>query len=140
LDEFDIDQTAGEVTCPAGRTRPISPNRNVSFGASCTTCPLRQRCTTSKTGRSMTIHPHEDLLRAARAQATTTEYQQDYPTRSNVERTVAHLATQHGRRIKLRYHGATKNNAWLRTRSAAVNLRTLLRHGLIRQHGTWATA
>jgi hypothetical protein len=51
-----------------------------------------------------------------------------------------HLATQNGRRIKLRYRGATKNNAWLRTRSAAVNVRTLLRHGLTRQNGTWTIA
>jgi hypothetical protein len=140
LDDFDLDHTAGEVTCPAGHTRPMSPNRTVSFGALCATCPLRQRCTTAKTGRSMTIHPHEDLLRAARTQATTTEFKQDYPTRSNVERTIAQVATQHGRRIKLRYRGTTKNNAWLRTRSAAINLRTLLRHGLTRQDEAWAIA
>jgi Transposase DDE domain/Transposase domain (DUF772) len=140
LDDFTIDHTTGDVTCPAGHTRPMSPHRNVTFGALCATCPLRPRCTTAKTGRSMTIHPHEDLLRAARAQATTAEYQRDYPTRSNVERTVAHLATQHGRRVKLRYRGVTKNHAWLRTRSAALNLRTLLRHGLTRHNGAWATA
>jgi hypothetical protein len=34
----------------------------------------------------MAIHPHENLLRGARAQATIAEYRQEYPTRSNVER------------------------------------------------------
>jgi len=43
----------------------------------------------------MTIHEHEDLLRAARAQANP-QLKRDYPTRSNVERTVAQAATQHG--------------------------------------------
>ena len=88
----------------------------------------------------MTIHEHEDLLRAARAQARTPEFKAAYPTRANVERTVAHVATQNGRRIKLRYRGVTKNNAWLHTRAAALNLRTLIRRGLTRPAGTWALA
>ncbi len=121
-------------------TRPMSPARTVTFGRLCADCPLRQRCTTAKTGRSMTIHPHEDLLRAARAQARTPRFKQDYPTRSNVERTVAQVATQNGRRVKLRHIGAAANNAWLHTRCAALNLRTLLRHGLTRTNGAWAIA
>jgi hypothetical protein len=54
-----------------------------------------------------------------------------------VERTIAHLATQNGRRVRLRYHGVEKNHAWLRTRAAALDLRTLLRHSLTRINGTW---
>jgi hypothetical protein len=58
-----------------------------------------------------------------------------------VERTVAHVATQNGRRVKLRYRGVTKNNAWLHTRAAALNLRTLIRHGMAaRSGGTWRLA
>jgi hypothetical protein len=139
LDDFVIDDD-GTVTCPNGHTRPMSPSRTVTFGRLCHGCPLRARCTTAKAGRSMTIHPHEDLLRAARAQARTPEFKAAYPTRSNIERTVAHVATQNGRRVKLRYLGTTKNDAWLHTRAAALNLRTLLRHGLTRTDGTWALA
>ena len=84
----------------------------------------------------MTIHPHEGLLRAARAQARTEEFKQAYPTRSSVERIIAWTATQDGRRVRLRYIGA-KNDAWLHNRCAAINLRTLLRHGLTRRDGTW---
>ena len=69
LDDFAISEDQGTVTCPAGVTRPMSPARTVTFGAACAGCPLRQRCTTARHGRSMTIHPHEGLLRAARAQA-----------------------------------------------------------------------
>jgi Transposase DDE domain/Transposase domain (DUF772) len=140
LDDFTIDENDGTVTCPNGNTRPISPARTVTFGRLCDGCPLRQRCTTSKSGRSMTIHPHEGLLRAARAQAKTPRFKRDYPTRSNVERTVAQVATQNGRRVKLRHIGTAANDAWLHTRCAALNLRTLLRHGLTRANGTWATA
>ena len=67
----------------------------------------------------MTIHEHEGLLRAARAQGKTAEFTAAYPTRAGVERVLAHLATQNGRRVKLRYRGVDKNDAWLRTRAAA---------------------
>ena len=81
LDDFAISEDQGTVTCPAGVTRPMSPARTVTFGAACAGCPLRQRCTTARDGRSMTIHPHEGLLRAARAQARTPEFKRAYPTR-----------------------------------------------------------
>jgi hypothetical protein len=138
LDDFTIDDQA--VTCPGGYTRTMSANRTVTFGTLCADCPLRDRCTTAKAGRSMTIHEHEDLLRAARAQARTPEFQAAYPTRAGVERTVAHVATQNGRRVKLRYRGVAKNDAWLHTRAAALNLRTLIRRGLTRSGGSWGLA
>ncbi len=140
LDDFTVDELAGKVTCPAGHTRPMSPKRTVTFGALCVGCPLRQRCTSAADGRSMSIHPHEQLLRAARAQARTPEFKHDYPTRSSVERIIAWVATQRGRRVRLRYLGVAKNHAWLRNRAAAINLRTLLNAGLTRRDGAWALA
>ncbi|MDI3313316.1 MAG: transposase [Mycobacterium sp.] len=140
LDDFTIDERAGTVTCPGGHTRTMTAKRAVSFGAVCAECPLRARCTTAKDGRAMSIHPHEQLLRDARAQARTPEFKQAYPTRSTVERIVAWTATNRGRRIKLRYHGVEKNHAWLRLRCAAINLRTLINSGLTRTDGAWALA
>ena len=140
IDDFTVDEQAGTVTYPAGVTRTMSARRNVVFGAACAGCPLRDKCTTAKDGRSMSIHPHEGLLRAARAQARTSEFRQAYPTRSAIERIIAWTATRSGRRIRLRYTGTAKNDAWLHTRCAAVNLRTLLRYGLTRSEGTWALA
>jgi hypothetical protein len=140
LDDFTISEDDGTVTCPAGHVRPMSKSRTVTFGAACAACPLRARCTTAKDGRSMTIHPHEGLLRAARAQARTQAFKQAYPTRSMVERVIAWTATQNGRRVRLRYTGTAKNDAWLHNRCAAINLRTLLRHGLTRQDGAWVLA
>lgn len=141
-DDFAVDERAGTVTCPAGRPRPLSPSRTVTFGALCRDCPLRARCTTSKTGRSLTLHERDDLLRAARAAwAADPDLREDYRQhRPNVERTVAQVATRGGRRIKLRYRGTVKNNAWLKRRTAALNLRTLLGRRLARVNGAWVLA
>jgi hypothetical protein len=127
LDDFTVSEADGTVTCPNGITRPISPRRNVTFGAACRHCPLRERCTTAKTGRALILHEHDSLLRAARADWTaSTGLREDYMKhRPNVERAVAQVATWRGRRLKLRYRGAAKNNSWLKRRTAAVNLRNL---------------
>ena len=47
---------------------------------------------------------------------------------------------QNGHRIRLRYLGTAKNDTWLHTRCAAINLHTLLRHGLTRRDGAWVLA
>ena len=140
--DFTIDHQAGTVTCPAGLTRAISPSRIARFGAACRSCPLRARCTTSKAGRLVNVHPRDQLLRAARRdRAEDSALRKDYrTTRPHVERTVAQVATSRGRRLKLRYRGTAKNKAWLKTRTAAVNLATLLRHDLTRAGRTWTAA
>jgi hypothetical protein len=140
LDDFAISEDEATVTCPAGHVRPMSAKRYVSFGPVCAACPLRARCTAAKDGRSLDIHPHEHLLRAARAQARTPQFKQAYPTRAVIERIIAWTAASQGRRIKLRYLGTSKNNAWLHNRSASINLRTLINAGLTRQDGAWAIA
>ena len=137
VDDFTIDEGQGTVTCPAGVTRQMSPARTATFGAACGGCPLRQQCTTARDGRSMTIHPQEGLLRAARAQARTEEFKRAYPARSMIERVIAWTATQNGHRVRLRYIGTSKNDAWLHDRCAALNLRTLIKRGLTRRDGAW---
>jgi Transposase DDE domain/Transposase domain (DUF772) len=138
LDDFAISEEDGTVTCPAGHTRTISAKRYGTFGAVCAGCPLRARCTTAQGGRCLDIHPHESLLRAARAQARTPQFKQAYPTRAVIERIIAWTATSSGHRIRLRYLGAAKNNAWLHGRCAAINLRTLVNAGLTRRDRAWA--
>ena len=142
IDDFAIDEQAGAVTCPAGVTRLITPSRHVVFGAACRGCPLRERCTTSKSGRAVTLHPHDGLLRAARADwAADPALRADYAAhRPHVERVIAHVATFRGRRIKLRYRGTAKNHAWLKRRTAALNLRNLAGQGLARRDGAWVLA
>ena len=110
VDDFTLDEDTGAVTCPAGQTRPLSPRRSVSFAALCRDCPLRARCTTSKSGRSLVLHEHDDLLRAARADwAADPELREDYRHhRPNIERVVSQVANQGGQRVKLRYRGTSR--------------------------------
>ncbi len=142
VDDFTVDEQAATVTCPAGITRTVTARNAVIFGTACRACPLRATCTTSKDGRTLHLHEHDSLLRAARADwAAGPGLREDYMTyRPNVERAIAQVATCRGRRLKLRYRGATKNHAWLKRRTAALNLRNLLSRGLTRSDGAWALA
>jgi hypothetical protein len=138
-DDFAVDAAAGTVTCPAGITRKVTARNAVIFGAACRDCPLRQRCTTAKEGRTLHLHEHDALLRAARAEWP--GLRDDYKAhRPNVERAVAQVAARRGLRVKLRYRGAPKNDAWLKRRTAALNLRNLIGRGLTRRDDTWALA
>ncbi|MGH3921631.1 MAG: hypothetical protein ACRDTT_01940 [Pseudonocardiaceae bacterium] len=65
------------------------------------------------------------------------EYRQQRP---NVERTVSQVASHRGRRVKLRYRGTIKNNAWLKRRTAGLNLGNLISRGLTHYSGTWVLA
>jgi hypothetical protein len=139
IDEFTVDETTGTVTCPAGVTKVITPSRTVAFGVACRGCPLRQRCTTAKGGRSLTLHEHDGLQREHRQRAKDPHWQADYRQhRPMVERSIAWLVR--GGNRKLRYRGVSKNNAWLHTRAAGLNLRQLINLGLNRSDGTWAIA
>lgn len=136
LDDFVVNETAGTVTCPNGVTRRITGTRNAVFGAACRGCPLRARCTTSRTGRTVHLHDHDALLRAARRHAQTPEFQRVYRQhRPMVERSIAWL-TRGNRRV--RYRGVIKNDHWLHHRVAALNLRRLLTLGLVHDGTTWA--
>ena len=89
-------------------------------------------CTRSKTGRKIVLHDRDDLLRKARRDWKNNP---DLPERyrrhrPNVERVVSQLASRGGRRLKLRYRGTDRNNAWLKRRTAALNLRNLINRGL----------
>jgi hypothetical protein len=142
VDDFTVDEEAGTVTCPHGLVRPISRTRVATFGAACRGCPLRAQCTTSKTGRRIVLHKRDALLRAARhAWTTDPGLRQRYRhTRPNVERVISQIASRGGRRLKLRYLGTVKNHAWLKRRTASLNLRNLIGRGLTRVAGAWVLA
>ena len=143
VDDFTIDDPAGTVTCPAGHTvalgRPQADgDRQALFKARCRGCPLRERCTTAKAGRVLTVHPQHALLAAARQAAADPAWQDEYRQwRPPVERAIAWLVAHGNRRVP--YRGIIKNNTWLHHRAAALNLRRLVNLGLTRtSDGTWA--
>ena len=111
---------------------------NATFGAACRGCGLRERCTTSATGKALAVRPHDALQRDARAAARNIDWLNEYRQhRPMVERSIAWLTR--GNR-KVRYRGVAKNDHWLHHRAAAVNLRRLITLGLGRTGNTWAIA
>ena len=138
LDDFDIDAAAGTATCPAGVTVAVTAEGRARFGRHCRGCPVRARCTTAANGRTIRLHPHHDLLAAARAQARTRDFQDAYTThRPMAERTIAWLV-RNNRRCP--YIGTAKNRHWLKLRAAAVNLARLTSLGLHHNGTNWAIA
>jgi transposase len=60
---YDLDWERHELRCPGGETMPFEPGGVVkSPAATCAQCPLWSRCTTSTSGRSISIHPDEAPL------------------------------------------------------------------------------
>jgi hypothetical protein len=95
-DDFIIGLGAGVVTCPAGQTAAIrfgdDGSGTASLGKACTTCPLAERCTTNSSGRTVTVHRHEQVLQAHKADQAAPEWQEAYKgTRPKVERKIGHL-------------------------------------------------
>jgi hypothetical protein len=139
VDDFAVDEAAGTATCPNGITRRITRNRSVTFGVACRNCPLRARCTTSKTGRSLDLTDHDAVLRQARRDWAARDdlrdiYRQHRPM---VERSIAWLIGPKNRCRQLRYHGVTKNDQWLHLRMAGLNLRRLINLGLHAADDSW---
>jgi IS5 family transposase len=136
VDDFSVDHGAGTATCPNGTTKTISRRGYATFGAACTGCPLRVRCTRSRDGKTLKIRPHDALQRAARQAARDPDWLAEYRQhRPMVERSIAWLTR--GNR-KVRYRGVAKNDHWLHHRAAALNLRRLLALGLHRDGTAWA--
>jgi Transposase DDE domain len=93
---------------------------------------LREQCTKSKTGRKIVLHERDDLLRQTRRDwKNKPDLRECYRRhRPNVERVISEIASRGGPRLKLRYRGTDRNNARLKRRTAALNLRNLINRGL----------
>jgi hypothetical protein len=141
---FRINLDDDTVSCPNNVTVTIRRNNNeggtASFGTACRACPLREQCTTSATGRTITISPHEATLAKARAAQQDPEWQADYrATRPKIERKLGHLMSRRhgGRRARVR--GVDKVDADFNLAAAAVNVARLAKHGLRSTPTGWAT-
>lgn len=142
-DDFDVDLKAGTVTCPAGQTVAIVRSDDGSgtarFGGRCQSCPLRESCTTAAKGRSISVHRHEALLAAARAEQQDPAWTEDYrATRPKVERKLAHKLRRGGRRARRR--GLTRVDADWNLLGGAINLARLTALGARTINGTWQIA
>lgn len=139
LDDFVVDEQAATVTCPEGITVAIGRSRAARFGANCAGCPMRYLCTTATGGRVIKLHPHHDLLAAAREQARTDAFAETYRHhRPMVERSLAWLVRKNSRRLA--YRGSVRNAMWLAHRAAAVNLMRMVNLGLTCDEIGWTMA
>ena len=124
--QFTIDLDANTVTCPAGHTTNMADEHadgstTFYFDEFCEGCPLRAKCTTSKLGRSLRVHPQERLLKQARAYQSTTEGKAHLRKRVIVENSLARLA--HLGIGQARYKGHKKTRFQLAIACTIANLR-----------------
>ncbi len=144
-DDFDVDLQANTVTCPAGHVGEIrfgaDGSGRADFAGHCGACPLREACTTSAAGRSVTIHPKEDVLQAHKAAQADPDWQEAYTgTRPKVERKIGHFVRRAWGGRKARVRGRKRIATDADTRAAAVNWSRLATMGVTRAGGRWATA
>lgn len=138
-DDFTIDHRARTATCPAGHTVPIGASGTAWFGQRCHGCPLRQRCTTARDGKTLKVSDADPELRYAREAWADPVFQAHYRRhRPMVERAIAWLVAGGNRRV--RYRGVERNQQWLTTRAAALNLRRLVNLGLDHNDNRWTLA
>ena len=141
-DAFVIDLDGKTVRCPQGLLVVIRETDDggglANFGKHCATCPLRDRCTDSKRGRSIRIHPREATLKRMRQHQSSPTWKQRYrATRPKVERKIAHLMLRRhgGRRARVR--GRLRISHDFAFLAAAQNLRRLATLGVRYAGASW---
>jgi hypothetical protein len=144
-DRFAIDLEADTVTCPAEVTVTIRRHKDGSgtaaFNDACATCPLRDSCTASPSGRVVNVNRNEEALAAARSRQTDPAWRDDYrATRPKVERKLAHLTfRRHGGR-RARVRGRVRVDADFSLLAGAHNLARLALLGLHSTPTGWSVA
>lgn len=111
---------------PAAQEMPFVAGGIVHFPKeTCAQCPLKDQCTTSTKGQSVSIHPDEALLIELRECQQTAHGRSRLRERVAVEHTLAHVDQWQGRRA--RYRGLRKNLFDLRRCAVVHNLHVLAR-------------
>lgn len=131
--DFRIDLDAGTVTCPAGQTtsdaRPAKDHKGrpatmFHFDAKvCATCPLRERCTAGKGGRTIMVGRHHRRIEAARAAQQQLATKALLRRRAKVERKIDHLQDLGMR--KARYRGRRKTRLQALLAATVANFKRL---------------
>ncbi len=110
-EHFKFNRETMTVTCPVGKTstrykqKQGRPGYDFAFTKSqCADCPLRSRCTTSKTLRYVYISEYFDELQRAREHYQTDSYREARKQRWIIERRHADKVMNHGLR-RSRYRG-----------------------------------
>ena len=134
--DFQIDWEAETVTCPnealSTRWRLTQDGHGndviqVRFSLKdCRPCPVRARCTSSKSARLLAFRPQPqfEALQVRRQQAQTETWQKEYGKRAGVEGTISQGVRRLGLR-QTRYTGLAKTHLQHVLTAAAINLTRL---------------
>jgi hypothetical protein len=121
---FTLDWERQTLRCPHDVELPFEQGGIVHFPAgTCTACPLREQCTASANGRSVTIHPDERLLQELRERQLTPQGRAKLRERVAIEHDLAHVGHWQGDRA--RYCGQRKNLFDLRRCAVVQNLHVI---------------
>jgi transposase len=123
---FQLDGERHERHCPGGETMPFEPGGVVKLpAATCAHCSLRSRCTTSASGRSVSVHADEALWQEWRERQQTPQGRAKLRERVAVEHALAHIGRWQGRRA--RYRGVRKHGLDLRRCAVVHHVHVLAR-------------
>jgi transposase len=126
---FILDWEQGTIRCPNQVTLPFTVGGKVQFPASvCAICRQQERCTSSKKGRSISIHPDEKFFWELRDRQLTPLGRAKLRERIAVEHSLSHIGRIQG--DKARYIGVRKNLFDLRRSAVVHNLHVLARMGI----------
>ena len=126
-----------QVACPEGKVAEKCRQSKNSEGEitktfvfskeTCANCSKREECTKAKrTGRTVSVGPHEEYLQEARKIQKTDEFKKVYnERRPPVERKIAELI-RHGLR-KTRYIGKRKSRLQALFTASVVNLKLIFK-------------
>ncbi len=123
---FILDWELATITCPNQVSLSFQEGGKVQFpAATCASCPLRNKCTNSKRGRSVSIHPDEKFIAELRERQLTPKGRAKLRERVAVEHSLSHIGRWQG--DKARYFGVRKNLFDLRRTAVVHNLHVLVR-------------
>ena len=134
-DEFQYDEGKGIVTCPAGHsvgmlTETVTSNgtKNKVFRfpwKTCFDCPLREKCTPSMSGRTVTYSEHYRYVQELKAYQKTEEYKESKKIRPLIEGRNGYMKNCLGL-DRAKYRGTAKYRIQCFLTAIASNLRRMV--------------
>jgi transposase len=134
--DFQLDWDGHVAICPQGQIstnwKPKTDRRGqqtlvIQFAReSCQSCPVRQHCTTTAAGRSLTLNPQaaHQALPQRRAEQQTPEFWQRYRLRAGIEATLSQAVRTTGLR-QSPYRGLSKTHLHHLAIAAGLNVSRL---------------
>jgi transposase len=139
--EFKYDAQSDTFSCPAGQTmkprRLHSVRKTIEYvlpRGVCASCPLRERCTRAKSGRTVLRHLQHDLLEEARQQSASKAAKKSRRRRKHLmEGSFADAANNHGFK-RARWRRLWRQQIQNSMIAACQNIRILIARGTQGSH------